>query len=146
MVSFGSHSIFFLFFKIGWPHTGEEVTATSRAAPAAVPHVLSMKHRHWRVLWVPAHEPSRDSLRSVHAGVHSCRWTRSWLWAADLSSSLFMFSASNSNFVTSGDRKGRETQKGDWSLTEDFKVSEPEEVVLTSKEEKEKGFSLWKQE
>lgn len=46
-----------------------------------------------------------------------------------------MFSASNSNFVTSGDRKGRKTRKGDWCLTEDFKVGEPEDLKVSEPEE-----------
>lgn len=41
-----------------------------------------------------------------------------------------MFSSSKSNFVSSDNRKGKETQKRYWCLTEDFKLSKPEEVVL----------------
>lgn len=64
------------------------------------------------------------------------------LWVADLSSSLFMFSSSKSNFVSSGNRKGKETQKRYWCLTEDFKLSKPEEVVLTHKDIQEGGRFL----
>lgn len=76
------------------------------------------------------------------------------LWGADLSSSLVMFSSSNSNFVTSGNIKGQETPKerlvsdrglqGEWArggrLNKYIKTDERRKVSPPRK----KGKNPWK--